>query len=300
MPITLITGKPGAGKTLAAVKMIVEDLLPTGRPIYAQINGLQYDALGVLRLVADDQVQDAAARVAALRHWHELPDGAVIIIDECQDVFPPRNPAAACPDYIRKFETHRHRGHDVVLLTQGPRLIDRHLHDLIDRHIHLFRLFGLRRSTKFEWPGVNLSPDPEQSRDTARRAFFSFPRKYFQFYQSATLHTVQRRIPWAPFAVLGLAAIIVPTLLVITVGRLRDASAGAALDVAAAAPPGPAAAPRPACGAELVARAGGLVRVRLGDHAIDLPADAVVAQGGRAFVVSPSSELVGLCRLVGS
>lgn len=88
MPITLITGKPGAGKTLAAVKMIVEDLLPTGRPIYAQINGLQYDALGVLRLVADDQVQDAAARVAALRHWHELPDGAVIIIDECQDVFP--------------------------------------------------------------------------------------------------------------------------------------------------------------------------------------------------------------------
>ena len=221
MPITLITGKPGAGKTLAAVKMIVEDLLPTGRPIYAQINGLQYDALGVLRLVADDQVQDAAARVAALRHWHELPDGAVIIIDECQDVFPPRNPAAACPEYIRKFETHRHRGHDVVLLTQGPRLIDRHLHDLIDRHIHLFRLFGLRRSTKFEWPGVNLSPDPEQSRDTARRAFFSFPRKYFQFYQSATLHTVQRRIPWAPFAVLLAAAIIVPTLIFITMGRLR-------------------------------------------------------------------------------
>ena len=150
--------------------------------------------------------------------------------------------------------------------------------------------------------GRESKPGPRTIEDTARRAFFSFPPKYFKFYQSATLHTVQRRIPWAPFAVLAAAAVIVPTLIFVTLGRLRDGAGGAALEVAGAAPPGPAAAPRPDCGAELLGRAGGLVRVRpAGAHdALDLPADAVVAAGDRAFIARGDGQLVGLCRRVGS
>jgi zona occludens toxin len=215
MAVILITGRPGAGKTLSAVKMLIEDVLPTGRPVFADIDGLDYEGLGVGRLVQDEEDP-----VAGCQRWHEMPEGSVIFIDECQRVFPVRNPASKVPVWVSEFETHRHKGLDVYLITQGPRLIDRHIHDLVDRHVHLFRAFGLKRSTRYEWNGINLSPDPEQGKENAQKANFAFPAKYFEFYKSASVHTVKARIPWKPILTLAACVPLFVFLIASLYGRL--------------------------------------------------------------------------------
>jgi zona occludens toxin len=159
MAMTLVTGKPGAGKTLWALGEVLA-AVRAGRAVFCNVDGLD-PSVGAL------PVGDSGDPVADARAWETLPDGALIVLDECQRAFPPRNSMAAVPAYISGFETHRHRALDFVLITQGPRLIDRHLHDLIDRHVHLFRVWGMRRAVVSEWGGVNLSPDasPKPGKD---------------------------------------------------------------------------------------------------------------------------------------
>lgn len=236
MAVVLITGRPGAGKTLSAVKMLIDESLPSGRLVYADIDGLEFDKLGVKRLhnrascpaailewvpeeVKRDPGEDRPGQSAA-ENWWQLPEGSCIYLDECQRVFPVRNPASRVPVHVSEFETHRHKGYDVFLITQGPRLIDRHIHDLVDRHVHLYRAFGLARSTRYEWNGINTSPDPEQGKDNASKANFSFPAKYFSFYKSASVHTVKKRIPWAPILMLAGSVPVFAFLMFFIFGRL--------------------------------------------------------------------------------
>lgn len=200
MGVWLYTGLPGAGKTLCVVQELIEQILKPGPdgsvpPVYADIKGLAYDRLGVHRLVPED----CTSRDEAIEHcrkWYEVEDGAYIIIDECQRVFPVRNSAAAVPRYVSEFETHRHHGFNILLITQGPNLFDKHVRTLVERHVHLKRTFGLSRSLRVEWPNCEDSP---QSSFTIRRGVtstFKFPVKYYGLYKSATIHNQQRRVPW--------------------------------------------------------------------------------------------------------
>jgi len=174
--LTLVTGKPGAGKTLWAVAELRRQV-EAGRTCFSDIADLSLP--GVVRL-AD----------------HFGGDDVVITL-------------SAVPPCVSDFETHRHRGFDVVLVTQGPRLIDRHLHDLIERHVHLYRPFGLRRSVVSEWGGVSLSPDPVQSRSAGRRSTLGQDRDLFRFYRSASVHTDKARWPWRPILILLGAVVVV-------------------------------------------------------------------------------------------
>src|SRR5256885_16044190 len=72
------------------------------------------------------------------RSWHEtVPDGSVIIIDEVQRIWRPSGPGQKIPDMIALLETHRHRGLDFYIITQGPNLIHANVRALIGRHVHL-------------------------------------------------------------------------------------------------------------------------------------------------------------------
>ena len=202
MSINLVTGTPGAGKTLYVVRELVEILLPQNRPIYHNIAGLEVQS-EYLHEISDEGV----------RSWFTFPEHSIFIFDECQRNFPPRNPMSTVPQYISEFETHRHKGMDFYLITQGPSLIDRHIHPLVETHTHLYRPFGLKRSTVFKWNTVNPSPNPKQSRLTSQTRNFVFPKKYFAAYKSASQHTIKPRIPW----VLILAA---PVLIIVVVGSM--------------------------------------------------------------------------------
>lgn len=170
--ITIITGAPGTGKTAALVSLLDSTLAITGRQIY--VHGIPELAIPHQPLIDPDK-------------WHEdVPDGSIIIIDEVQTVWRPRGPGQKVPDHISKLETHRHRGLDFYIITQGPNLVDSNVRALCGRHIHL-RDLGFTGRWWYEWP---------ETADQCRTAWknapikkkYTLPKKIFEQYKSSTQH----------------------------------------------------------------------------------------------------------------
>lgn len=209
--ITLLTGAPGTGKTAHLVELLmgIQD-----RPLYVHgLNGLTLEHQPVDPL-----------------RWHdELPDGAVLVIDEVQSVWRPRGPSVAAPKSVTELETHRHRGIDVFLTTQRPSLLDSNVRGLVGRHIHL-RDTGWLGRWQYEWPecSENLA-----WKTCAIKRKYKLPTKAFALYKSASVHMkpVRGRSPWLWLAcVLGLSLIVLAFLL------WRSFGAAAPSPIAPAAP----------------------------------------------------------------
>jgi len=196
--ITLFTGSPGAGKTAFLVDFLSK--MSEGRPIYS--DGL--DGLLLPHFPVDSS------------DWHnQLPDGAILVIDEVQRVWRPRGPGAKVPESVSELETHRHRGIDIFVTTQSPRLVDSNVRALIGRHIHI-RDTGILGRYWYEWPECNESMAWKTCINKKR---VSLPKKAFQFYKSASLHTVPvRGIPRALF--IGIAALFIFTILAFLAYRI--------------------------------------------------------------------------------
>lgn len=171
--ITLFTGMPGAGKTAALVDLLSK--LEPDRPLYVDgLNGLTLDHIPV----------DA-------HEWpSQLPDGSILVIDEAQRVWRPRGPGAKVPDDVAALETHRHRGIDIYLTTQAPRLIDANVRGLVGRHVHIRDTGWLGRHW-YEWPETN---DGMMWKSCPNKKSFKLPKKAFGLYKSASLHTVPVRM----------------------------------------------------------------------------------------------------------
>lgn len=184
--IHLITGIPGSGKTLLAIELILKNTKSENtRPLYSNIEGLDFSKLNCFPL--EDPTE-----------WYLMPDGAIIVIDECQRWFRPRANGSVVPEYISRFETHRHNGHDIILITQSPMLIDSNIRKLVELHQHQVRTWGQSKRTIYEWYGCNDSPQPNNSESTALKTQKRFDSKLFEYYKSASLHTGKKRLPWKP------------------------------------------------------------------------------------------------------
>lgn len=181
MPITLRTGLPGHGKTLFALKEIEEERQKSGRPVYYH---------GIPELTLPWNPIDDPDR------WYELEEGSIIVIDEAQTVFRPRGSGAQVPEKVAKFETHRHRGHDIHLITQHPNLVDSNIRRLVDAHVHVFRGWGLSSTTRYEWQECQNPQSRGARQDCTMKSSHRFPREVYGWYKSSTLHTVQPRLPW--------------------------------------------------------------------------------------------------------
>jgi len=170
--ITLFTGAPGAGKTASMVDFLSK--LPGDRPIYVD---------GLNGLTLPHTVVDA-------NNWHkDLPDGAILVVDEVQRVWRPRGSGAKVPDSVAALETHRHRGIDVFVTTQAPRLMDSNVRALVGRHVHI-RDTGVLGRYWYEWPETN---EALQWKTCVTKKRMSLPKKSFDLYKSASLHTVPVR-----------------------------------------------------------------------------------------------------------
>lgn len=189
--ITLITGTPGAGKTLYAV---AEEL-----PKYCD-RTLFVDGIPDLLLNHEEFAGTPDS-------WHEwAPDGSVLVIDECQRVWRPRGAATKVPESVAAMETHRHKGIDIVLITQHPNLLDPNIRRLVGRHIHVRRMFGWKRAVIYEWDSAT---DPARV-STAIKRTWKYPKKAFSTYKSASLHTARgNRTPMVIF-IAAIAIIAVP------------------------------------------------------------------------------------------
>lgn len=175
--IELVTGTPGAGKTLYTLCYIKSKAEKEQRPVfYSGIPGL---TLGWTEIDPE--------------RWFDAPVNAIVVIDECQRVFRPRANGGKVPDYVEKLETHRHQGIDLTLLTQHPMLIDSNVRRLVGRHFHVARRFGMKRATVLEFE--TCKDQPLSKHADAIRHEWAYPKEAFGWYKSAEAHTHKARIP---------------------------------------------------------------------------------------------------------
>lgn len=195
--IYLFTGVPGAGKTLNAIKFALEGDQFKNRPTYAhRINELNVEGWEVI-----DQEQ--------AKNWFELPEGSVIIIDECQDIWRPRKAGSPVPETVQRLEKHRHMGIDLILTCQYPRQIDIGVRRMVTSHTHLHRPMGGQRVSSFQWDKVQDNPDDYHERKKAVTSTVKLDKKIFDLYKSAEIHTVKRKIP-PKLILLGILVLSLP------------------------------------------------------------------------------------------
>lgn len=187
----LITGVPGTGKTAHVVDMLLG--MDQARPLYVH---------GLNGLTIPHTPCDASK-------WHEdVPDGAILVIDEVQEVWRPRGPSHQPSDAVKALEKHRHRGVDIIMTTQRPSLLDSNVRGLVGRHIHL-RDTGWLGRWMYEWPecSENLA-----WKTCALKRKYKLPARAFTHYKSASIQTerIKGRSPWLMMGLgfLALAAVV--------------------------------------------------------------------------------------------
>jgi len=177
MSITLVTGTPGSGKTLYTVWWI-DKQQKAGRRIL--VDG-----------VRDLAIEHIEVDEPWLRQWHTLAEANdLIVIDEAQRIYPPVSISTKPTPDIQELHTHRHLGVDFVLITQHPQRLNKTVRDLVGRHVHVRRIFGMNRAMLYEWDHAhNIS-----SMRDAVKTLWNYPRDVFKLYTSAEVHTKQKSV----------------------------------------------------------------------------------------------------------
>lgn len=198
--ISLLTGLPGSGKSLRMTQRIVE-LVEKGEHVYTcNINGIN-----VPGVTPWDDPTD----------WRSLPAGAVLFVDEAQQFFRARR-GGDPPEYISAMETIRHTGVRLVLATQQPNYLDTHLRGLVGFHEHLLRQSGKDQSFIFRNHQVmdEVRVGLKRIKQLYDHETWNLPKKYFQYYKSAELHTVKYRMP----ALLKKVLVVGPIAILLALG----------------------------------------------------------------------------------
>jgi len=184
--LVIRTGKPGHGKTLNTIREVDQKAHAEGRIVYFHnINGLKPDQLQAQWFEFEDPEK-----------WFELPNDSIIVVDEAQGWFGARDPRARPPEHITRFETMRHQGHEVHLVTQDPRYLDVHLRRLCNTHIHYWRVFKSAQLLRFESEVVVEKVELKTSFKDADKKSLRLDKRYFGAYTSTNAkHHFQAKVP---------------------------------------------------------------------------------------------------------
>lgn len=206
--IVLLTGVPGSGKTLRTLQ-IAERAVKENRPVFnCGINGMSLPGV--------QEWSDPHA-------WRDLPPRAVLLVDEAQDHFRTRPGTVRPPESITDMERIRHSGVCLVLTTQQPSYLDKHLRGLVGRHEHLVEVVAGKISNVYSWRSCREDITPSALGDSGYEAW-AHPKHLHKFYKSAEVHTKKARLPLRLKVLLGFV-VLFAGYLVYTYGIKDDAPA---------------------------------------------------------------------------
>ena len=188
--IIVLTGLPGAAKTLRAME-ILETAVKEGRPTF-QCGINECSLPGVA------EWEDPHA-------WKDLPPRAVLVVDEAQDYFRARPGSVPVPKTITDMERIRHSGVCLVLTTQQPTYLDKHLRGLA-QHQHLVEVLAGKTSNCYSFRSVREEVTPASLSD-AQFAVYNHPTRLHKFYKSAEAHTKKLRLPFRLKAIAAFALV---------------------------------------------------------------------------------------------
>lgn len=190
----LVTGSNGTGKTLFTLKWVRELQLlwqkkhKINRPVY-------YDGFEIVPEIAEQ----FGWKHCDPTKWTELPDNSIIMVDECQRIYPTRSQGAQVPEHEALIATdHRKRGFDFFLVCQHPNQINTFIRHLIGSgwHRHIKRIFGMNRVNILEYNYAETNCDKPSGKSGAYRQMkLKFPKQVYKWYKSAVLHTSRVQIP---------------------------------------------------------------------------------------------------------
>ncbi len=187
--IYLTTGTPGSFKTLSTLMFVEkfrQDELKEGRE-----RNVFYYGINDLTLPCWFSFDEP-------RKWYELPENSIIVIDECQKEecgFGAKSHLSKQDKTITELETHRHKGFDIFLITQGPHLINSRIKPLTNVHRHLRRVNGWDKAQEYTSDGIITNPENKNNLKDIPKKWFKPDKKFYDVYKSATMHTVKKRIP---------------------------------------------------------------------------------------------------------
>lgn len=199
--LKLITGIPGAGKTLYAVSMlkkVVEQnaALPADeqRAIYCDITGLSIEGIEPPPL-----------------DWRDTPSKSLLIYDEAQFQKPFQAARGLSPyQYIQELTIHRKTAHEIWYITQDPKRLHGNILDMVETHWHLDRPYGAKLASIYQFRGVERNPKSRSAIERAeRKTLFNYDKKLFDLYQSSEVEDgIKLRLPpkllWAIAAIIAL------------------------------------------------------------------------------------------------
>lgn len=188
-PINLVTGLPGAGKTLFGI-----DLL---RKCAAE--GLRCFNFNVANL--DPELAEPWS--GPIDQWDTLPERSVLIVDEAHSVFPKRPTNAATPAHIAALAEIRHKGLRFILIDQDPSTLDLFVKRRVGAHYHLVNRTGYNNARVFSNRGCVDNPRGSGVWSVGESDLWRYPKDLFGRYRSASLHIKRRRIPRMAWVLVG-------------------------------------------------------------------------------------------------
>jgi len=172
----LRTGLQGNGKTLNTIKEVDEKAHKEKRTVYyCNVTGFKPDHPAIkAEWVEFDHPET----------WYDLPQNALIVIDEAQTWFRVRSQGSKVPNYASRLEIMRKDGHELHAITQSPKLIDAHMRELCNMHVHYNRGNGSQivKRWVFQKPEMTVSSKLEFADGESSR--ITIDKSYFGCYQS--------------------------------------------------------------------------------------------------------------------
>lgn len=202
--IYFTTGANGAGKTLLTLWDVRQQQLKENRPVY--YHGFDMDPA---------KASEFGWKPHEPAKWQDLPDGSILIWDECQGYMPAGKTAANEPQWVQDLAVNRRkRGFDIWAIAPHPSLVSPFVRRLVGTpswHRHFKRTFGadLVSEIRFGTPDVKCEEPGASERGTA--TMVPYRKEVYTWYRSASLHTGKRKIPRQVY-VLAAAALLVPAL----------------------------------------------------------------------------------------